>query len=110
MPTPWLIFVQPGEYVAETAALSHDCSERSGPAAPCPPSFCLRHHRLSTDPSARSTRPVRSLDNGQVRALSVISDASEETSGTPALPASPPAQYPADFAPPSMTHNRMKLL
>ena len=44
------------------------------------------------------------------RAFSVISDASEEAGGTLALPASPPAQYPADFAPPPMTHNRMKLL
>ena len=44
------------------------------------------------------------------RAFSAISDASEEAGRTPALPASPPAPYSADFAPPPMTHNRMKLL
>ena len=44
------------------------------------------------------------------RAFLVISDTSGEAGGTPALPAAAPAQYPADFAPPPMTHNRMKLL
>ena len=40
---------------------------------------------------------------------SVISAASEEAGGTPDLPASPPEAYSADFVPPAMTHNRMKL-
>ena len=44
------------------------------------------------------------------RAFSVISDASEEAGGTPALPAVPPAHYPAACAPPPLTHNRMTLL
>ena len=38
----------------------------------------------------------------------MISDASEEAGGTPAISASPPEAYSADFAPPAMTQHSVK--
>ena len=52
----------------------------------------------------------RPLQQEAAGAFSVIADASEEAGGTPAIPASTPEAYPADFAPPAMTQHSVKLL